>query len=68
MMPAEPLSPEEQSEVDTLKLLAARVGKRNMYSAPFGQALAALNGICARIFKSDPAETDAPVHAGEESW
>lgn len=65
-MPADPLTPEEQSEVDTLKMLAARVEKRGSYCAAFGEVLARLNGICARIFKTP--EDDGPARAGGENW
>lgn len=60
------LTPEEQSELNTLKMLSARVERRGAYSTAFGSELARLNGICARIFKQP--EDDAPGYAGDESW
>jgi hypothetical protein len=65
-MPAEPLNPEEQAEVDTVTMLHRRIERRGSYSTAFGDALKALNGLCARIFNRP--EDDAPARAGEESW
>jgi hypothetical protein len=66
-MPAEPLSPEEQADVDTLKMLASRVERRGSYCAPFGETLASLNAICARIFNRPPQEPEKLI-SGAESW
>lgn len=65
-MPADPLTPEEQAEVDTVLRLADRVERRGSYTTPFGQALARLNAICARIFNRQP--DDGPRAAGSEGW
>lgn len=65
-MPADPLSPEEQADVDTIKLLAARVEKRGAYCTAFGAELARLNALCARIFNAP--KDDGPQMAGAESW
>jgi hypothetical protein len=65
-MPAEPLSPEEQADVDTIKLLAGRVERRGSYCTAFGEEVARLNAICARIFNLP--KDDGPQLAGAERW
>jgi hypothetical protein len=68
-MPAEPIAPEEQAEIETVVALAVRVEKRGSYTTPFGEALAVLNGVCARIFNRKPEpEEDGPQVAGSEGW
>jgi hypothetical protein len=52
-MPAVPITPEEQSEVLTLKLLTSKVQARGTFCTEFGEVVATLNGICARIFAAN---------------
>lgn len=66
-MPAEPIAPEEQAEVDTVLLIASTVKNRGSFTTPFADAVRALNGICARIHNApDPDATPQPVD--KQAW
>lgn len=57
-MSAEPTDPIDRTDVQTIRMLAARINARGYYCAAFGEDLATLNGVCARIFQtSDPGPT-----------
>jgi len=49
-MPALPIAPEQQAEIDTLKLITSTLRKRGSYTEPMAAAVRALNAECARIF------------------
>lgn len=55
-MAAEPLTPEEQAEVDTVLMIAKKVRSRGTYTTPFSEAVQTLNAVCARIFRSGPED------------
>ena len=55
-MAAEPLTPEEQAEVDTVLGIAKKVRARGTYTTPFSEAVQMLNAVCARIFRSGPED------------
>jgi len=54
---ADPLTPTEQSEVDTVLLIASTVRKRGTYTETFACAVRALNAACARIFHAGPEDS-----------
>ena len=64
-MPAEPVPPEQQSEVMTINLMASVIEKRGSYCTEFGGALARMNAICARIFNRIDPDADLPPPARE---
>lgn len=65
-MAAEPIAPEEQSEIDTVLLVASKVQARGSYSEPFADAVRALNAICARIFHAPDPDATEDAAAGAE--
>lgn len=58
-MAAVPIAPDEQSEIDTVLLVASKVRARGSYSEPFADAVRVLNAVCAQIFHApDPDATE----------
>jgi hypothetical protein len=66
-VPAEPIAPEEQAEIDTVLLIASVVSARGSFTTPFAEAVQTLNGICARIHNApDPAAP--PADLDRQAW
>lgn len=63
-MAAEPIAPEQQAEIDTVLLIASTVKNRGSFTQPFADAVATLNGICARIFKAPDPDADEEPKVG----
>jgi hypothetical protein len=53
---AEPVSVEEQAEIDTVLGIAKKIRARGTYSEPFSEAVRTLNATCARIFHAGPED------------
>jgi hypothetical protein len=66
-VPAEPIDPSEQAEVDTVLLIASTVKNRGSFTTPFADAVRRLNAICARVMNA-PDPTAPPVEIDEEAW
>ncbi len=64
IVPASPISPREQSETQTIRLIADEVERRGSFTTPFAEAVQRLNGICARIFKAPDPEAEPRTKAG----
>lgn len=66
-MPAEPIAPEQQAEITTVLLIASNVRTRGSFTAPFAEAVATLNGVCAKIM-NQPDPDAHPRELDEASW
>ena len=55
-MPASPIPSDQQTEIDSVLLIASSVRARGSYTEPFGEAVRTLNGVCARIFHAPDPE------------